>query len=168
MYRALGRCGVGDAKVRALLLKKSDSAKSEFASYGPTIGLAYFEGDAKAARGVEKILKKIGVPGSRRGGGQNTVKRGLLSWTLASIGDPKSAQFMREELIARLENVQAFWVDGLVRFYDAVAIKCEGDASAMAGIEAGVGHLRQLRQGSRPRSLRRRDPRPHGRVPRGT
>ena len=139
MYRALGRCGVGDAQVRTLLLKKADGAKSEFASYGPTIGLAYFEGDAKAARGVEKILKKIGVPGSRRAGGQNTVKRGLLSWTLAQIGDEKSARFMREELMAQLENVQAFWVDGLVGFYASVASACEGDASAMAGIEAGVG-----------------------------
>ena len=138
MYRALGRCGVKDTKVRSLLLKKADSAKSEFASFGPLMGLAYFEGDPKAARGVEKILKKIGVPGSRRGGGQNTVKRGVMSWTLAAIGDEKSGAFVREELIEKLENVQAFWVEGLRTFYGAVAAKCDGDASAMAGIEEGV------------------------------
>lgn len=138
MYRALGRCGVQDGKVRALLLKKADGAKSEFASYGPAIGLAYFVGDAKAARGVEKMLKKIGVPGGRRGGGQNTVKRGLLSWTLAAIGDEKSGKFMREELLAKLDNVKAFWVGGLRAFYGSVARKCDGDDSEMAGIEGGV------------------------------
>ena len=124
-----------------MLLKKCESAKSEFATYGPTIGLAYSEGDAKAARGVEKILKKIGVPGGRRGGGQNTVRRGLLSWTLASIGDPKSAAFVREELIAKLKNVKAFWVQSLTMFYESVAQKCDGDPSAMAAIEIGVGRF---------------------------
>jgi len=138
MYRALGRCGVEDSKARSVLLKKCGSAKSEFASYGPTIGLAYFEGDAKAARGVEKVLKKIGVPGSRRGGGQNTVKRAVLCWTLASIGDKKSAAFMRDELLSKLENVKAFWVAGLRSFYKTVARKCDGDESAMGGIEQGV------------------------------
>ncbi|MHC4339757.1 MAG: hypothetical protein ACYSX0_06050 [Planctomycetota bacterium] len=69
MCSALGRCGVGDSKARSILLKKCAGTKSEFASYGPTIGLAYFEGEKKAARGVGKILKKIGVPGGRRGGG---------------------------------------------------------------------------------------------------
>jgi hypothetical protein len=139
MYRALGRCGVEDSRARSTLLKKCASAKSEFATYGPTIGLAYFRGDKKAARGVEKILKKIGVPGSRRGGGQNTVKRALLSWTLASIGDEKSGKFVREELIARLENVKAFWVAGLRVFYQNVARACDGDESAMPDVERGVG-----------------------------
>ncbi len=138
-YRALGRCGMGDSKVRALLLKKSSSAKSEFASYGPLIGLAYFQGDKKAARGVEKLLKRIGVPGSRRGGGQNTVKRGVLSWVLAAIAEPGSAKFMREEMIAKLKNVQAFWVAGLRRFWEQVALCCEGDPSAtLEGVAAGV------------------------------
>ncbi|MEE8107480.1 MAG: hypothetical protein V3T86_18245 [Planctomycetota bacterium] len=141
MYRALGRCGIEDKKARALLIKKCGSAKSEFATYGPTIGLAYFEGDEKAARGVEKVLKRIGVPGGRRGGGQNTVKRGLLCWTLASIGDKKSGPFMREELIAKLKNVKAFWVEGLKTFYQMVARKCEGEAGEMAGITAGVGNF---------------------------
>ncbi|MHC4136216.1 MAG: HEAT repeat domain-containing protein [Planctomycetota bacterium] len=138
MYRALGRCGVEDSRARSILLKKCAGAKSEFASYGPTIGLAYFEGDKKAARGVEKALKKIGVPGGRRGGGGNTVKRGVLSWTLASIGDEKSGAFVRNELLARLENVKAFWAEGLRAFYHTVARKCDGDQSAMAGIEEGV------------------------------
>ncbi|MHC4973066.1 MAG: HEAT repeat domain-containing protein [Planctomycetota bacterium] len=138
MYRALGRCGVEDSRARSTLLKKCASGKSEFATYGPTIGLAYFEGDKKAARGVEKILKKIGVPGGRRGGGGNTVKRGVLSWTLASIGDKKSAKFVREELLAKLENVKAFWVAGLKSFYRTVARACDGDQSAMPEIEEDV------------------------------
>ncbi|MHC4931561.1 MAG: hypothetical protein ACYTGV_05150 [Planctomycetota bacterium] len=138
MYRALGRCGVEDSKARSILLKECAGAKSEFTSYGPAIGLAYFEGDKKAARGVEKILKKIGVPGSRRGGGQNAVKRSVLCWTLASIGDRKSGAFVREELLARLENVKAFWVGNLKSFYRTVARKCEGQEDSMAGIEEGV------------------------------
>ncbi|MHC4960401.1 MAG: HEAT repeat domain-containing protein [Planctomycetota bacterium] len=137
MYRALGRCGVGNAKVRSTLVKKCGSSKSEFASYGPTIALAYFVEDKKAARGVEKVLKRIGVPGGKRGGGTNTVKRGVLCWTLASIGDPKSGKFMREELIAKLENVKAFWVDGLRSFYESTALMCEGQGH-MPDIEGGV------------------------------
>ena len=138
MYRALGRCGVEESRVRALLLKECEGARSEFASFGPAIGLAYFEGDAKAARGVEKILKKIGVPGGRRGGGENGIKRGVLCWALAAIGDPDSGTFLREELLSRLENMKAFWVEGLKGFYETVARKCEGDASAMPAIEEGV------------------------------
>ncbi len=138
MYRALARCGVKDNKARAILLKKCGNAKSEFASYGPTIGLAYFEGDKKAARGVEKVLKRIGVPGSKRGGGQNTVKRSVLCWTLASIGDAKSSTFMKDELMAKLKNIKAWWVEGLWSFYRRVARKCEGKGS-MAEID---GHVR--------------------------
>jgi len=143
-YRALGRCGTENAKVRELLLKKAGSAKSEFLSYGPCMGLAYFEGDAKAMRGVEKILKQIGVPGGRRGGGQNSVKRGLVSWTLASIGDEKSGTFMREELIDGLKNVKAFWVDGLRGFWVLVAEVCEGAKERLPEVEAGVGGFVQF------------------------
>lgn len=138
IYRALGRCGVKEKKALSLLLKMAAGGKSEFATYGPCIGLAYFEGDEKAARGVEKIMKQIGVPGGRRGGGQNTVKRGLISWTLACIGSEKSEKFMREVMIAGLKNVKAFWVEGLVNFWEAVAEKCAGDETRMSEIEGGV------------------------------
>lgn len=137
-YRALGRCGLGDNKARSTLLKKAAGGKSEFASYGPCIGLAYWKDDKKAMRGVEKVLKQIGVPGSRRGGGTNVVKRGLVSWTLASIGDAKSGKFMREEMLHGLRNVKDFWVAGLTRFWDGVARACEGDEGALGEVEAGV------------------------------
>ncbi len=138
IYRALGRCGVKDRRALPLLLKMASSGKSEFATYGPAIGLAYFEGNEKAARGVEKLLKLIGIPGSRRGGGQNTVKRGLVSWTLACIGDEGSDEFVREELMAKLENVRAIWVNGLLDFWDAVAWTCAGDESKLAEVTGGV------------------------------
>jgi hypothetical protein len=150
MYRALGRCGVDDSKARSTLLKKCGGAKSEFASYGPAIGLAYFEGDKKAARGMEKLLKKIGVPGGRRGGGQNTVKRGVYCWTLAAIEDRKSGDFVREELLAKLENVQAFWVGGLKSFYRSIARKCDGDKTVMVGIEQGVRGFVGYAKGANP------------------
>ena len=102
------------------------------------MGLAYFERDEKAARGVEKILKQIGIPGGGRGAGQNTMKRMLLAWTLASIADPKSEAFVKNELIAPLKEMQAFWVEGLLGFYDSVARKCAGEEDAMAAVEGGV------------------------------
>ena len=138
MYRAAGRCGIEDSKARTTLLKRCGSSKTEFASYGPAVGLAYMEGNAKAARGVEKIIKKIGIPGGRRGGGQNTVKRGVFCWTLAEIGDPKSAKFVQDQLVKKLENVQAFWVGPLKSFYRNVAKACDGDANAKGQIPGGV------------------------------
>ena len=175
MYRALGRCGVKDSKTRALLLKKCGSGKSEYASYGPAVGLAYFEGDKKAARGVEKILKKIGVPGGK-GGATNAVKRSLVCWTLASIGDPKSAKFVREELMARLKNIKAEWVDGLWRFYRNVARKCEGKGSMAqiaGGVRGAVAYVKSLeleRYGAETRSLMdeyRKDRKAAGFTPKG-
>ncbi|MCU0727599.1 MAG: hypothetical protein MUE73_17715 [Planctomycetes bacterium] len=136
-YRALGRCGVEDAGTRALLLKMAANGKSEFATYGPAMGLAYFERDEKAARGVEKILKLVGLPGGGRGAGQNTMKRVLLSWTLAEIGEPKSEDFVRDELILPLQGNTAFWVEGMLNFWEAVARTCAGE-DEMAAVEGGV------------------------------
>lgn len=138
MYRALGRCAKGDSKVRALLLKKAKAAKSEWATYGPIVGLAYYEKDAKTARGVEKQLQAVGPPGGRRGGGSGTMKRALLAWCLAEIGDPKSGAFMREKLLKQLENSQAWWTEAVVAYYDAVARVCEGDEEAQGGVDEGI------------------------------
>jgi hypothetical protein len=138
MYRALGRCGAKSSKARSFLLKKAGGAKSEFASYGPVIGLAYFEKDTKAARGLEKLIKKVGLPGGRRGGGQNTVKRGVFCWSLAQIQAPKSQEFVQEELIEKMEHVKAFWAAGLVSFYRQVSRACVGDAEAMTRVTQGV------------------------------
>jgi len=140
-YRALGRCGVKEAEVRALLLRKALGAKSEFASYGPCIALAYFERDPKVARGVEKLLKKIGVPGggkSGRGGAANAVKRSLVSWTLANVGDPQSANFVIDELMPRLENNRNPWGAGLREFWNNVARVCDGEKERMPFVEGGV------------------------------
>ena len=140
MFRALGRCGKDDGKARSFLLKKCGGSKSEFASYGPAIGLAYFERDKKAARGVEKILKKIGVPGGgRRGRGSDTVKRGVVAWTLAQIGDSKSEKFVQTELVEKLENMQAFWVAPLRGFYRQVVRAIRGEEGALDAVDGGVG-----------------------------
>ena len=56
---------------------------------------------------------------------------------------------MREELIARLKNVKAFWVDGLRSFYKEIAIKCEGEEGAMTGIEDGVRGFVAFAKGAR-------------------
>ncbi len=137
-WRALGRCGAKNPKVGALLLNEANSAKNEFSSYGPCIGLAHFQEDKKVARGVEKMLKQIGVPGGRRGGGGDTVKRGLVSWVLACVGDQDSAKFVEDELLDGLKNVKAFWVPGLKRFWESVAAACRGREGAMQEVETGV------------------------------
>ena len=138
-YRALGRCGSKDAKVRALLLKRAISVKSEYASYGPCIGLAYFKGDEKAVRGVEKLLKKIGVPsGGGAFGATNAVKRSLVSWTLANIGGEKSAEFVRGDLMARLKHTKAPWVEGQLNFWHRVSRACDGEPGMMPFVEGGV------------------------------
>ena len=164
MYRALGRCGVGDSKARSLLLKKAGSSKSEFASYGPAIGLAYFEKDAKAARGVEKMLKKIGIPGSRRGGGQNAVKRSVLCL------DPGLDRRSEEQRVDRegadrqtrkREGVLGRAAAWLLS-HDRARVRRRG-----GDVHRGRGRARRgrVRQGAQPGALRRRDPQPHGRVP---
>ena len=135
LWRALGRCGRKDAKVRAALLKEAGSAKSEFASYGPCIGLAYFEDDEKAMRGVEQLLHRIGVPGRSA---TNAIKRSLVSWVLACIGDAKSAAFVREKLIARLKHMQQPWVAGLQTYWELVARTCDGEPALLPAVEEGV------------------------------
>ncbi len=137
MYRALGRCGANDSGVRGVLMKKADSGKSEFASLGPLIGLAYFEKDKKARRGLEKLLGKLGVPGGR-GSWSNGTKRVVTGWSLAEIGDEKSGKFVREKFLEQLEKSSSRWKGALMRFYSAVAEKCEGDAEAMDAIQGGV------------------------------
>jgi len=143
MYRALGRCANGDSKVRSMLIKAAEKnlLKDSDASIGPLIGLAYFEGDKKAARAVEGMLQKVGRPGGRRGGGGNTLARAMCGWTLAEIGDPKSAKMVREKLIDPLEHWQSRWKGAIIRFYEAIAAKCEGDDSAMDDVQAGVARL---------------------------
>lgn len=138
LYRALGRCGKGDSKVRALLLKKAKGAKSEWATFGPIVGLAYFEDDPKAARGVEKLLKAMGPPGGRRGGGAGTMTRALLAWCLSHVGDAKSGTFMRERMIKPLEHSQAWWTNAVVTYYDNVAKVCEGSDEAAGNVDEGI------------------------------
>jgi hypothetical protein len=139
IYRALGRCGVGDSGVRQLLLKKVKASKSEAAAFGPIVGLAYFEKDAKAARGIEKELKSMGPPGGgRRGGWTGTMKRAMLAWCVGEIADPKGADFMRERMLKPMENTQAWWKGAVMTYYDAIARKCEGDEKAKDDIDAGI------------------------------
>ena len=88
------------------------------------------------------------MPGGRRGGGQHAIRRGVICWTLACIGDPKSARFMREELLSRLKNMSAFWVRPLRAFYENVARACEGDESVMPAVEQGVGGIVSFMKGA--------------------
>jgi HEAT repeat protein len=141
MYRALGRCGAGEAKVKRSLLKRIRPGRSRFAAYGPIIGLAYFEGDAKLARTLEKELLKWGQPfGGGKGSRSGTFMRALLIWCLSEIADPKTAPFLRERYLAPLEHVESRWKDEVHAYYDAAAKRCAGDESeaVRAAITRGI------------------------------
>jgi HEAT repeat protein len=133
LLRALGRCGAGDSKVRAVLDRRVTSAKTEPLSCAAIVGLAYFEKDAAAARTLEEQLQKVGPPafGRRGGGGENSLKRAFLAWALAEVGDKKSGDFMRKKMLPSLDNVADFGgvVTRVRDFYDAVADVCEGSAA---------------------------------------
>ena len=151
MFRALGRCGAGDAKVRKLLVKNIQGAKSEVASFGPIIGLAYFEKDEKAAKDVQKLLKRWGVPGGRSAW-RSTLRRSLLTWCLTEVGfgNEKAAAFLREDLIPMVGESR--WSQMLIGFYENAARVCDGDESAKEEIDQGVRYSinRFNRQGDNP------------------
>ena len=138
LYRALGRCGAYDAKVRAALIKAAKGADSEFASYGPIIGIAYFEKDEKTARAVEKLIKAVGMPSGGRGGWRGTGRRSLLGWCLSEVGfgDPKAAKFVNEDVIPAIGESR--WAGAVRAFYVAVRDACNGDEEAKGAIEAGA------------------------------
>jgi hypothetical protein len=141
MYRAIGRCGAGEGKVRALLVKAVQGADAESASYGPIIGLAYFGQDRKTAVEVEKLLMKLGVTGGRRGGGQGSLRRALLVWCLTEVGfdDEKSEEFLREKILPVIRGNE--WTMRFVDFYEAAAEACGGSQEAKTKLEGHVTGL---------------------------
>jgi hypothetical protein len=138
VYRALGRCGAHDAKVRARLLKAIKGAGSEFESYGPIIGLAYFEKCEKTARALEKVIKSVGMPSGGRGGWSGGGRRSLLAWCLSEVGfgDPKAAAFVTEEILPRIGEGR--WSRSRREFYVAVRDVCNGDEEARITVENGA------------------------------
>ena len=142
MYRALGRCGAGESKVRSALLKKIEKhlVKDPVEAMGPCIGLSYFTGDKKAARATEKLFQKASrMSGGRRGGGGGaTFIRAVLGWVLSEVGDDKSAKFVQEEMLDPIENSKNRWARAYRSFYRAIIKKLEGDEDAMDTIQGGV------------------------------
>jgi hypothetical protein len=142
IYRAMGRCGAGDSKVRGVLIKKIEKhlIKDVIEGVGPAIGLAYFENDKKTARATEKLFQKASrmTGGRRGGGGGGTFMRGVLGWVISEVGDEKSAKFIQEEMLDPLENSENRWVRAVKGFYQAIIKKLEGDEGAMDTIQGGV------------------------------
>jgi hypothetical protein len=141
MSRALGRCAAGGPdvdKVRDTLIRRISGAKSEESAYGPIIGLAYFEKDAKTARELEKVIVKEGVgSGGRRTGGGGALKGVLLVWCLTEIRDPKSERFVREKLLESV-NEHDRWAGPRRNFFEAAAKTIAGDDAAKAEVQTGV------------------------------
>ena len=130
MCRALGRCGANledVAKrdgVRKALLHEIEASKSPKGSAGPIIGLAYFEKDADAARGIEKLLKKEG----------DWTKRCAMEWTLCEIGDPKSGEFVKKEIWPQ-QSKNAYakpFADAVVAYLSDM-----GDTTAKGAVDGG-------------------------------
>ncbi|MFO0934480.1 MAG: HEAT repeat domain-containing protein [Planctomycetota bacterium] len=141
LLRAVGRCGPFEERVRAALDRRASSGKTEALCCAAVIGLAHAKGDAATARLLEDHLTKVGPPGfgRRADKGVNSLKRVYLGWALATVGDPKSAAFVREKLVKPLEHVSGGpVVDAVIAFYVAVFDVCEGRRDAMAIVEAGA------------------------------
>ncbi len=139
MYRAIGRCGLGSAAAKKKLLRSSLPGKEgDFGSLGAVIGLAYFQGDAKLARAIEKQILKLGSPFDQ---GKNThsLLRALQIWCLSEIRDPGSASFLRKRVMKPLEDEENPWKESLFRYYEAVAECCEGKGEARQMVDAGIG-----------------------------
>lgn len=138
MYRAIGRCGAGDAAARKRLLRHSLPGKEgDFGSFGPVIGLAYFEGDAKLARSLEKQILKLGPP-FQEGKNAHTFLRAVLIWCLSEVRDPETAPFLRKRVLKPLEDETSPWKGTLVKLCDAVARKCEGRDDVQRDVDAGI------------------------------
>lgn len=138
LARALGRCGAGDAAARKKLLRMTAPGKDDdFGSFGAVIGLAYFAGDSKVARALERQIPKLGSP-FKKGQGTHTFLRAALIWSLGEVRDPKTATFLRKRVVAPLESEKSTWKGSLIRYCEAVARKCEGDDEAQGDIEKGI------------------------------
>jgi hypothetical protein len=141
VLRAVGRCGPGAERVRAALDRRVASGKTEALCCAAVIGLAHAKGDAATARVIEDHLARVGPPGfgRRADKGVNSLKRVYLAWALATVGDPKSAAFVRERLLKPLEHVTGGpVVDAVITFYVAVFDVCEGRRDPRAVVEAGA------------------------------
>ncbi|MDJ0975447.1 MAG: HEAT repeat domain-containing protein [Planctomycetota bacterium] len=138
LSRAIGRCGVEDKAARKKLLRQADPGDDgAFLTYGAAIGLAYYRGDAKVARSVEKKLAKLGSP-FQVGSKAYPFLRALLVWCLAEVGDAKSAKWIRKHLIKAYEDEKSHMKADAMRFFQLAAKACEGDTEARKAAEAAT------------------------------
>ena len=75
--------------MRRLLLREAQG-RSERVAVGAILGLAYFEGDADAARGLEKALKSA----------DEGPRRIAILWSLVEVGERGTGEVLRAELLA--------------------------------------------------------------------
>jgi hypothetical protein len=125
LCRALGWCGRKQEAVRKTLLREFSAAKDNRASYGPAIGLSYFEGDAEVARGIEKAIS----------GGVEWQRRAFGLFALTHVGDAKSAEFVQEKVLKGEKNQAA------IPFLKAVVTvlqSADADGSALRAVKKGV------------------------------
>lgn len=123
--RALGRCGVRQDAVRKTLVHEMNGAKSDRAIAGPVIGLTYFEKDAEVARAIEKAAGKEG----------ERVKKSFLLWALTEIRDPKSAEFVKKEILPKETVALAIAYDNAI--YTVLAGLDDGSAGLV--VTQGMG-----------------------------
>jgi hypothetical protein len=125
IVRALGRCGHKVEAARKALLHEVAGARNADAAVAACIGLGYFERDAELPRELEKLAKKEG----------DYVKRAALLWALSEVGDAKSGDFVRKELLPSVKEQR------VIPFYNAIIAKCQGTAGSdtQGVIDVGMG-----------------------------
>lgn len=133
--RALGHCGAKQDAVRKTLLREFATAKTNKTSAGPAIGLAYFESDVEAARGVEKIL----LPGV------DWQKRAFGLYALTEIRDPKSADFVSEKVLKTEKNQAALgFLNAVVKVLSGQDTSGDAQHAVTKGLESAVGTLQDI------------------------
>jgi hypothetical protein len=105
VIRAMGRCGAKQEAVRKSVLHEIAGARNNTFSAAATMAIAYFEGDAEAARELEKLTKKEG----------DWLKRSVMLWALTEIGDKKSADFVKKEILPSTKDMRAIgYLNGVI------------------------------------------------------
>ncbi len=125
--RALGRCGAKLETARKQLVRELGSSRNDVQFAGAAIGLAHFEKDADAARALEHEIKKNGAGN----------KRGFALWALTEIMDPKSAEFVKKEVLANEKNV---WVRPFVSAVYNILSDNAGEGSGTA-VSGGMSYI---------------------------
>ncbi len=132
LNRALGHCGAKQEAVRKTLLREFATSKTNKTSAGPAIGLCNFDGDADAARGIEKVLAP----------GVDWQKRAFGLYALTHIRDPKSASFVIDKVLKFEKNREALgFLDAVVAVLSGTDNNGDRQRSVTSGVTSAISTI---------------------------